>query len=163
MITVRFAGNADLKTKMETGVLLFNGIHYPVKVVDQAMEWAKQNGKELTAIFLQESEEKEGYGFPSDLDKAQELNTTEDINRSDDNLVENNIKMIAHAAKISNIAVTTKLLKNPAEEQLIEAIRQGTVIFVSEKIDDYAVAAVTSFNIMELLRSLNIPLHSVKE
>ncbi|MBC7849723.1 MAG: hypothetical protein H7Y31_08305, partial [Chitinophagaceae bacterium] len=87
---------------MQEAVVLFNGIHIPDSVTKRALAWAKDNHAALKAIFLQGGETDESYGFPSDLDRAQELSTTSDATTDDTQLIDAKRRIFESSAAIEN-------------------------------------------------------------
>ena len=148
---------------MSVGIILFNGIHYPFSVVSQATGWAIQSGSPLKAIFLQEKEKDEGYGFPSDLDEAQELSTTDDSNVSDERIIKSNMRMLEHEMKEKGVMIETVHLMDPTEEDLTGELKGAVRIFASERIDEFSVGSVTEFSVKEFLIKTDAPLHYVQE
>src|SRR5690606_41955314 len=71
-------------------LLILNGIRFPFGLLNAAIDWCKQNGSALHAIFMKaEDEVGEGYVYPSDLEAAEDLNDTQDSeNRSEEHTSE---------------------------------------------------------------------------
>src|SRR5687768_7477043 len=122
---------------MAKGVLLFNGVAYPFTVVDKAFAWSKQSGSSLKALFLHSDEETpEGYVFPSDLDVAENLSTTEDAEIANLRIIESNIRMIKNQASSEHVDLTTQKLIDPTSDQLLSELGDAERVFASVNIDE---------------------------
>jgi hypothetical protein len=154
---------ATLNKNHMSVVVLFNGIHFPLSVMDKAITYAKQTGDSLEGIFIEESEKKEGYGFPSDLDEAQELNTTEDAVTSDRRIIESNMKLLQHAAEAAGVSVAMRHLMDPAENEIRSELKGAAAVFVSSRVDEYTVAGLSSINLKGLFILLPVKVHYVND
>lgn len=135
-------------------IAIFNGIHYPFAVSEEAITWAKKSGEELKGIFLVATEKDEGYGFPSDLDTAQELETTNDANKADENIINANIRTFTHAAAIAGVVASTSLVKNPGEELIKTLLQPADTIIYSSRLNEFYVAAVNDIDWRSVFASL---------
>jgi hypothetical protein len=148
---------------MAKAAMLFNGIRYSFEVVDQAFNWAKLNKGILTAIFLRAKRDPgEGYIFPSDLDAAENLYTTDDSNAGHIAIFDSNIRLLAHAAAIENIKVYPVILTDPKREQLLHELEGSECIFTSDDIHEPGTLTIDSINIKKFLTSPPVPVKIIK-
>lgn len=143
--------------------MVFNGIRYSFQVVDEAFNWARTNNGILTAVFLRaKSDAGEGYIFPSDLDAAENLYTTDDSNAAHVAISDSNIRLLQHAAGIENIKVHSVTLIDPNREQLLHELDGSECIFTSDDIHESGTLTVDSINIKKFLGKSPVPVKVVK-
>ncbi len=148
---------------MAKAAMLFNGIRYSFEVVDQAFNWAKLNNGILTAIFLRaKSDPGEGYIFPSDLDAAENLYTTDDSNAGHIAISDSNIRLLQHAAAVENIKVHSVTLIDPSRQQLLHELEGSECIFTSDDIHESGTLTVDSINIKKFLANAPVPVKIIK-
>ena len=149
---------------MVKGVLLFNGLAYPFPVVDAAFAWSKQRGASLVALFLRAcGEQSEGYVFPSDLDAAEDLSSTEDAEAANLRVIESNILMLQHHASSEHIDLTTKKLVDPGPDQLLNELADAERIFAAVNIDEMKILTTDKANLKKLLNDNQMPMEWVNE
>ena len=121
---------------MAKSILLFNGIYYSFTAVSRAFAWAKQTGGSLEAIFLRsENEEAEGYGFPSDLDAAEDLNSNQDAENEDDRIIHHHMEMLERNAAEEKIDLKTLLLVDPTIPELHAKCSGAEKVFIPRKFE----------------------------
>lgn len=127
---------------MPVAALLFNGLHFSSSVMEAGIQWAQTNRAAIRGIFLFKPEKSEGYGFPSDLDAAQELSATSEANADDRKIIQASMEILQHACKSEGIEIKNSLLENPSEENIVRSLVSADYIFTSENISRYVVAGV---------------------
>jgi hypothetical protein len=148
---------------MVKAAMVFNGIRYSFQVVDEAFNWARANKGVITAIFLRsKSDAGEGYIFPSDLDAAENLYTTDDSNAAHIAIIDSNIRLLQHAAAIENIQVHSVTLVDPNREQLLGELAGSECIFTSDDIHESGTLTVESINMKKFLGKPPVPVKVIK-
>jgi hypothetical protein len=148
---------------MTKAALLFNGIGFSFPQVEQAFEWAKKNNGSLKALFLKAKHEiREGYIFPSDLDAAENLNSNEDAEGANMNVINSNIKLLEHSADREHIELSTQLLNAPSEEQVLQQLSGCERLFIDDKIDQPGILRVENIDLEKLLKKAQVPIAIVQ-
>ena len=149
---------------MAKGVLLFNGVAYPFPVVDKAFAWSKQGGGSLKALFLHSGKETpEGYVFPSDLDAAENLSTTDEAEAANLRIIESNIRMLKNQASSEHIDLAVQKLIDPTSDQLLSELGDAERVFASINIDEMRILSTVKVNLKELLNDNQQPVEWVNE
>lgn len=128
---------------MPLAILLFNGIHFSSNVMEAGIQWAKKNKAPLRALFIFQAEQSEGYGFPSDLDIAQESSSTKDANADDRNIIKSSMEILQHACKNENVELQSTLLENPTDEEIIRLLIPADYVFASDHIKRFTIGGLT--------------------
>lgn len=148
---------------MAKAALLFNGIGFSFPVVEQAFSWAKQNNGSLVALFLKARHEtKEGYIFPSDLDAAQDLQKNEDAEAANMNVLYNNITMLEHKAGNEGIDVTTQVLSDPSNEQILQPLSGCECVFIDDSFGQPGILRVEDIHLEKLLEKIQLPIMKIQ-
>jgi hypothetical protein len=148
---------------MPKAALLFNGIDFSFPLVDQAFEWAKQNNGSLVALFLRAKHEtKEGYFFPSDLDAAQDLQKNADAEAANTRVLESNMSMLKHRANGEGIDLTSHLLNDPSDEQIVQQLSDCQRMFIDEKFNEPGILRVKDIHLDKLLDKAGLPIVKVQ-
>ncbi len=148
---------------MAKAAMLFNGIRYSFGVVDKAFSWAKSNKGALVAIFLRAKDEPhEGYIFPSDLDAAENLNTSQESKDSLIGIIHSNTRLLEHAATAESIKVYTAILIDPNEVQLLNELDGSECIFTSNDIHETGTLTVDSINMKKFIEKSAVPVEIIK-
>lgn len=148
---------------MEKAIILFNGIKLPFPLIERAFGWASQSKGEILAIFLRAKKDAaEGYIFPSDLDAAENLTSTEEAGASHELLIDSNIKIVTNQGARESIDLKTTVLVDPTEEQLQQLTAGSTRIFVHESIGKPATLTTDHINLDKWLKKSTIPVEIVQ-
>lgn len=148
---------------MTKAALLFNGIGFSFQLVEHALSWAKQNNGSLVAIFLKAKHvSREGYIFPSDLDAAQNLQKNEDADAASTNVIYSNITTLEHSASSEHINLTTQLLSDPSDEQILKQIAGCECLFMDDKFDQPGILRVEGTHLEKLLEKIQVPIVKVQ-
>jgi hypothetical protein len=116
---------------MKSAFVIFNGIRFPFNLMDKAMDWAVAHQASLTAIFLHSSEQlEEGYGFPSDIDAAEELNTDADAERSNETLIRGYFKLLLDNAAAKKISLKIESRTDESKEELVAELKKADKVFL---------------------------------
>lgn len=138
---------------MKTALVILNGIRFPFYLVDNAVNWAKNNNAGLHALFIKAAdEEDEGYIFPSDLDAAEDLSDTEDAEEGDVKVIQSQVKLLEDMAKTENIPFQSELLTDPSLEDILAIARAKDILFVDHDFDEPGILTVTGFKLRELIK-----------
>jgi hypothetical protein len=149
---------------MSKAILIFNGLHFPMPVIDRAFAWAQQSHGSLVALFLRsKTEDSEGYLFPSDLDAAENLADDADAERVNVHIIDSNIRMLMHQAATQHIELRTEILVDPKDNAILDEVGGGEYIFVGEKIIEPAIMATKSIDLPKLLKDINARVEFVRE
>lgn len=103
---------------MKKAILLFNGIHFPLAITERAISWAKKNKGTLLDIFVIAEKENDTL--------------SEEAGDRDFAIIANNIRMMRHQAKISQVELETHILATPSEEELNQWLQKAGHVFTSE-------------------------------
>jgi hypothetical protein len=137
---------------MEKAYILFNGIQYPFAVVEAAISWARQSQATLIALFIHAADApKEGYIFPSDLDVAENHNSTADATSSHQAIIDSNMKMLQNEARRHDVSLDSKELIDPGDDELLKQLEDAAMLFASNKIEEQGVLTVDSVDWQRLL------------
>lgn len=148
---------------MAKAALLFNGIGFSFPVVERAFGWAKQNNGSLVAFFLKAKHEaREGYIFPSDLDAAQDLQKNEDAEAANMNVIQSNITMLQHSANSEGVNLTTQVLTDPSDDQLLQSLAGCECVFIDNKFDQPGILRIEGIHLEKLLRKNQLPIVEVQ-
>ena len=116
---------------MKSAYILFNGIRFPFELMDEAIQWANENNATLTAIFLHSSEQDdEGYGFPSDIDAAEDFKDDNDAQQSNEALLRRYVKVFQDAAIAKKVKLSILSKEDTSKDEVIQLIKNGDKVFV---------------------------------
>jgi len=136
---------------MKKALIILNGIRFPYKLVDRAIEWSKTNGSSLHAIFVKaEDEVKEGYIFPSDLDAAKKLSTTQDSENASIKVIESQIKLLHDRSVFQNVPFTYELLTDPPLDEIISKAKSAQMMFLDGNDEGVGTLSVNTFKMADL-------------
>ena len=148
---------------MPRAILLFNGIYFSFTAVGRAFAWARQNGGTIEAIFLKaKNEDEEGYGFPSDLDAAENLYTEKDAENADEQIIRNHIHILEREAVVERIPLKTSLLIDPSMPELLAKCAQAEFVFIPRKLEKKDLLCI-DINIGQLGKSIKVPFEIIEE
>ncbi|MET0638039.1 MAG: hypothetical protein ABWZ25_18560 [Chitinophagaceae bacterium] len=117
---------------MSKTAVLFTGIKLPFKLLEEAVNWAKQSNSVLFALFLRSADVNgEGYVFPSDLDEAETLNTSGDAEQSHEKIIQANILLVKNRATSSVIEFQVHVLTDPAIDELEALLMDCKPVFIA--------------------------------
>ena len=119
---------------MATAILLYNGLHFPVAMIDRAIAWAaNSNGDIIALLVLADKDQEEGYPFPNDLDESEEVSTDNDAMGKDLAIIASNIRLMRHQATIANVRLKAHLLAGAHRAALQEWLEKADQVFISEE------------------------------
>jgi hypothetical protein len=148
---------------MPQAVLLFNGIYYSFTAESRAFSWAQKTGGSIEAIFLKaKNEEDEGYGFPSDLDAAENLYTDKDAENEDEQIIRNHMNMIERDAASEQITLNTSLLIDIPMSELIAKCSGADMVFIPRKLGRKDLLCI-DIDIAQFTKNLKEPFEIVEE
>jgi hypothetical protein len=148
---------------MKTAMVIFNGIRFPFYLVDHVIDWAKKNNASLHVLFIKAKHEvKEGYVFPSDLDAAENLFDTEDVEQGDVLVIRSQIKLLEDMAKTENIPFKSVLLTDPSLEDIICLAKRSDILFIDADYNERGILSVTSFKMKDLVKRSPCPVEIIK-
>lgn len=148
---------------MKTALVIFNGIRFPIYLADHVIVWAKNNSTGLHALFIKaEHREKENYIFPSDLDAAENLTDTEDIEQGDILVIRSHMKILEDMAKTENIPYQSELLTDPSLENIIGIAKVSAILFMDADYNETGILSVTSIKVKDLVKKSPCPVEMVK-
>lgn len=149
---------------MKTALVIFNGIRFPFYLADHVVSWAKKNDANLHALFIKaKHREEEGYVFPSDIDAAQDLTGTDDIEQGDVLVIRSQIKLLEDMAKTENIPFKSELLTGPYLEDILETAKSSDILFIDADYNETGILSVDSFNINDLVKKSPCPVEIIKD
>lgn len=145
---------------MKEALIVFNGIKFPHDLVDRAFSWAGENSGNLLALFLAGHETEESYAFPSDIDAAQKATDKNDADQSDMNIIDSHMKLMEDMAKAKNISCNTKILIEPALDDVLAQVGKKDIIFMETDNEENSIASIKNFDIDDFVERL--PAHIQK-
>lgn len=149
---------------MPAACLLFNGIQYSFPATEKAIAWAQQSHGSLLALFLRAKQEpKEGYIFPSDLDAAEELNTTDEARASHTAIIDSNIRLLRNEAARQEVEIEIVVMEQPSEEELLDKMKGMEMVFISSTVIETGILTVDSINLEKFLSDLPMPVERLPE
>jgi hypothetical protein len=144
---------------MPVVAIIFNGIHFYLPVATAAFARAKQSNGKVVAVFLKAVRENgEGYGFPSDLNLAENLTTTTDADNDDRKIIESNMRLLEHQAIMDKVELTTQLMEDPSPQAFAAVVAGCEKIFVQGNDEGSTPAGI---DVKSLIRAVTIPLEIV--
>jgi hypothetical protein len=147
---------------MKTAFVIFNGVRFPFYLVDHVIAWAKTNNGSIHALFIKaKHREKEGYVFPSDLDAAEDLTGSEDIEHSDVLVIRSQMKVLEDMAKTKNIPFKSELLTDPILEDVLGMAKESDILFIDADYNETGILSVTSFNMKDLVKKSPCPVETI--
>jgi hypothetical protein len=148
---------------MKTALVIFNGIRFPWYLVDHVTAWAQKNNGGLHVLFIKaKHREKEGYVFPSDMDAAEALTGTEDIEHDDVLIIRSQMKLLEDTAKAKNIPYQSALLTGPSLNDILEITKGTDVLFIDAEDNESGILSVTSFTMKELVKKSHCRVETIK-
>ena len=148
---------------MPQAIVLFNGIYFSFTAVSRAFAWARETGGTIEAIFLKaKKEEEEGYGFPSDLDEAENLYTNKDAERADEQIIRNHMSMLEREAAGERIKLKTSLLIDPPMSELLAKCAQADKVFIPRKLERKDLLCI-DIDIAQLEKNIKVPFEIIEE
>lgn len=149
---------------MPVACLLFNGIQYSFPATEKAMAWAMRSGGSLIGLFLRAKQEpKEGYVFPSDLDAAENLNTTDEARASHTAIINSNIRLLQNEAIRRKVEIEIVVMEQPSEEELQDKLKGMEMVFTSDTVIETGVLTVDSIDLEKFLSGLPMPVEKLPE
>jgi hypothetical protein len=148
---------------MKTALVIFNGIRFPFYLADHVIEWTEKNTASLHALFIKaKHREKEGYVFPSDLDAAEHLTGTEDIEHGDVLVIRSQMKLLEDMAKTENIPFKSELLTDPLLKDILEIAKGSDILFIDADDNESGILSVTTFRMKDLVKKSPCPVETIK-
>ena len=148
---------------MPKSIILFNGIYFSFIAVSRAFAWARGTGGTIEAIFLKtKNEDEEGYGFPSDLDEAENLYTNKDAEKADEKIIQNHMRMLEREAAMERIELKTSLLIDPPMSELLAKCNQAELVFIPRKLEKKDLLCI-DMEIAQLGKSIKVPFEFIEE
>ncbi|MFI5129351.1 MAG: hypothetical protein ACHQFX_05140 [Chitinophagales bacterium] len=148
---------------MKTALVIFNGIRFSYDLAVHVIVWAKKNGGIIHALFVKaKHRENEGYVFPSDIDAAEDLAGTGDIEHRDVLVIRSQIKLFEDMAKTENIPLNSELLTDPSLRDIVAITKGPDILFIDADDTDFGILSVTSFTMKELIKKSLCPVEIIK-
>lgn len=148
---------------MPQAILLFNGIFFSFTTVSRAFAWARQSGGTIDAIFLQaKNEEEEGYGFPSDIDGAENLYTNKDAENEDEQIIRNHMRILEREAADETITLKTSLLIDPPMSELLAKCAGADIVFIPRKLEKNELLCI-DMDIAHFCENIKAPFEIIEE
>ena len=143
-----------LHLMMKTGIVLVNGISLPHPVLDQAIEWATTQQSSLSGLFLYHQEEyAEGYGFPSDIEQAETLESELEAEKQLERLISDHAVYAAKLAGGKGVVLPTKILRNPSEADLQQELKLATLVWLdADTFQNSGSFASVPFDVDDIMR-----------
>jgi len=141
---------------MKKLMLVLNGMHIPMHVLQFAMDTAKKNGYGIEALFLHEEQSQDlGYPFPNDLALTAETVTSETLAEEQQKLLADNIQFIEHECSIANVPCSIQ--QRVTLRELVQISASADLLLVDTK------ATFQNFELNDLFTDAECPVCSVAE
>ncbi|MBC7947259.1 MAG: hypothetical protein H7Y42_05220 [Chitinophagaceae bacterium] len=148
---------------MNTIMVIFNGIRFSYELVDRVIKTAKETKAGIHALFIKaEDEVAEGYGFPSDLDAAENITNSEDTEAGNVRVIRSQMKLLEDMAKTDKIQVTTELITEPSIDDIMSKAKDVDKIFVDDHLKDAGILSFRKFDLEMLMKKSTVPIEVVK-
>ena len=148
---------------MKTALVIFNGIRFSYDLAVHVIVWAKKTDGNIHALFVKaKHRENEGYVFPSDIDAAEDLSDTGDIEHRDILVIRSQIKLFGDMAKTENIPLNSELLTDPSLRDIVAITKSSDILFIDGDDTDSGIMSVTSFTMKELVKKSLCPVEIIK-
>jgi len=115
---------------MASVLLVFSGMSFSYALLDKGIARAKEQQADLTVLFLQEGPEKEGYGFPSDIDSAENLTNEADVRKDDRDILEGKVKIVRSRAKEAQITCNIHVSNVFSEDFILGIAGDAALILI---------------------------------
>ena len=149
---------------MKTALVIFNGIQFPYYLVDHAIDWSVKNDSGLHGLFVHSDKEPpEGYGFPSDINPAEQLFDSQQARRGNENVIYSQIIVFRDMARQKGVSVQTDELINPSLKDILDLTRGASVLFVDAAYSKSFILAATSFSFKDLISKSACPVELVHD
>ena len=136
---------------MSKALLILNGIRFPFGLLNAAIDWCKQNGSALHAIFMKaEDEVGEGYVYPSDLEAAEDLNDTQGSENASIRVIYTQMKLLSEMAATKEIPYSAALLTEPSLEDILAETSNASILFLDGADEEDGLLSISTFKQSEL-------------
>jgi len=143
-------------------LVLFHGDVFPYHVLDKAIAWAQQEGASLQVLFLEERPVKEGYVFPSDIDAAETLADTGDVEAINEKILQRKIKRVKDNTAEAGVACSIAISKDVSADTVLAAAADATVIFSDGDQVDEASGKAFPFSLKGFPDETPVPVQLIK-
>jgi hypothetical protein len=124
---------------MNQAAILIPGELLPYYVVDYALDWATENEGSLKVIFfLPRHIPSESYPFPNDLDQAEMLKESFDVEEGIKEVLKQERRYIEKRANARHVPVECVILFSPSIDDLASQVNRSEIVFVDKNIDEKA-------------------------
>ena len=151
---------------MKSALIIFNGLKFPYYLVEYALVQTKQQNATLHTLFLKAKKEiSENYGFPSDLQVAQEITDREDAQKDDMSIINDHIKLVADMAKSVGVACTNKLITSCSLHDVLKLMNSFDNVYIDAAFDSESTSMLgnNKFKLSELIARAAVPVTVVAE
>jgi uncharacterized surface protein with fasciclin (FAS1) repeats len=148
---------------MNTVMIILNGIHLPYHVIHYAIDKAKQNTAKISVLFLSgKTDRTKGYGFPSDLTSVESAIYNENVEGSDKEIINDNMRLVKQMVELENIEYTSTLKTNASINEITQIVSTADLIIVDEDFDNYTLLSDQKISLNKLKQNIIKPIDIVK-
>lgn len=151
---------------MKSALIIFNGLKFPYYVVEYALAQIKQQNASLHNLFLKATKEiSENYGFPSDLQVAEEITNREDAQKDDMNIINDHIKLVTDMARSEGVACTNKMITDCSLHEVLKLLNSFDSVYIDAGFDSESTSMLANnkFKLSELIARATVPVIVVAE
>jgi hypothetical protein len=149
---------------MKTIVVIFNGITLPFQVIEFAIDKAKKDFSEIYALFLKGSHEpSKGYIFPSDLGTAENWASNAEVQKEDEAIIWQNMKMVRKMVEIEEIPYREIIKTNASIDEVAAISEAADLIVVDENFDNMSLLSDNKISLRRLMGKISKPIEVVPE
>jgi FKBP-type peptidyl-prolyl cis-trans isomerase 2 len=147
---------------MKTITVIVNGIELPCHLIDHAILKTKQDAAEVNVLFLKGTQEpKAGYGFPSDLQLAENITSAAEAVQEDEAIIAGNVKLAGEMLAFENILYRV-LVKTNASVDEVAAICTSSALIITDENFENALFRDNRISLKELKQRVNIPIEVIQ-
>ena len=150
---------------MAQGIFLIHGAGLPYHVVDIALHWAGEHDASLLGIFIYGDQLRgESYGFPSDIEQVESLNSKHSAQNDLRHLLSGHQQYIEKEAAEAGIELHTVIIRNPGDADLQPLFSQGELVFIDPAtFGDNQQYAATDFSYGDIVALCPLPIDEVTD
>ena len=149
---------------MNKVLVIFTGINFSNYMAEYAANWASRNNAVVSALFLKASgEKKEGYGFPSDLDSAEDLSNRKDAEKDDLKLINDYQKILSDLGDEMKVSVSSKIMTDPNLDDVISMTKGASIVLADATYDPNDSLSPKGFTLTGLKEKSRAPVEIIRE
>ena len=147
---------------MASVLLVFSGVSFSYALLDKGIARAKEQQADLVVLFLREEPVDEGYGFPSDIDAAENLTNEAEVQQDDRNLLEGKIEIVRSRAKEAQLTCNIHVSNEYSENFILAIAGDAALILIDAGTADDPADSELPFSPAKLAKGATCPVELIK-